>query len=760
METTQVENNRTDLSVPIEERFTLEARLAFSLSGQVFKAIDRASSGSVALWISRQPLSPDAIDRFLRRAGEICSLAGQPEAIAFGLDLMQRGWVSFRIFSGRHILEGRVDGREAERRWLGCARAIERMHRAGLACGDVCLESFLLSSDGEVRFLGGLGVLGSGVELFKAAPLAEAQELQMYLGPEQANSAECSMSTDVFALARLAARLISGKPLAQSAKDCSAGVSTPVFEVERAPAWFNSVILPLFSCPPEERYHTATDLMQALLRERTELIASSATQSKHRANGVAQEGTLVAFPMPTGRRKKGAGIAVGAAVLVGVVVGLSLFNTGGLAKLPPSVFSGTGISRQQVQALGASDDPMAHESLLRMAAAARDAGERKEVLEATLARARRLGLIRSSDLVREWIMKRGADAVTGGDAPPALKVLNPAIADSARMDILQQAYQADKDAVAQLAAALGLDLQNIEIFRPIYAQAAQELGSSPEPLEQSTAVIMVAVAPIRARYFSDLLESFEMTPADTVWLLSRLREQGEANVKPVAALGLKNGAFTGPRRVFAETLAGPTVLSTRDRIVLIACLISAPSKANAVALGASYNPDTPRALLALIWLSDDPEVRLAALDGLFAKPLGEPNLQRIAEFVKSKKPQERDRYSKLLATAGLRELLTAQEFSAGFTMLQQAPPEPDLIAALLQRAPAPVVFEVLAAAGDGLQGSVYLDLLKHPSKDVRIEALKRLRGFNDATMFALLRQMYDDERDEEVRQEYRAFLSS
>jgi hypothetical protein len=148
------------------------------------------------------------------------------------------------------------------------------------------------------------------------------------------------------------------------------------------------------------------------------------------------------------------------------------------------------------------------------------------------------------------------------------------------------------------------------------------------------------------------------------------------------------------------------------------------------------------------------------MDGLFAKPLGDPTLQRVVDFVESRKPEERDRYSRVLAAAGLSNLLTDSEFSSGFAILQQGSLEPELLSALLQRAPERLVFEVMAASGNNLQANVYLDLLKHPSKDVRLEALKRLRSFNDATMYALLRQMYEDERDEDVRQEYRAFLGS
>lgn len=761
MDTTESEGRRTDLTVPIEERFTLESRLAYSLSGQLFKAIDRSSRGSVALWISRLPLPSAGVDRFLRRAEQLFALPGQPEALAFGLDPMRHGWVAFRIFSGRHILEGRVDRREAERRWLGCVRAVERMHKMGLACGDVCLESFLLTSGGEVKFFGGLGVLFSGSELFTAAPASEAQELHMYLAPEQADSCSCSMSTDVFALSRLAYRLFSGRPLAQVAKEISGKLHPSFPELERAPAWLNTTLVPLFACSPEDRPKDATSLMQALLRERNEILTDGAGASTRAVPALEAEITPMEFRQQ--ERKSRTPFVLLAAAILGVAAGFSLLRPGGLSALLSRQVSAHPINLEEVQSLGSSDDPMSHEALLRILASTTDASARNQVTETILARARRLGFIRSSALVRGWVLKGSSVALTNGEAPVALKALNPSMTDEARVEVLRKAYQADqadKGSVAQLAAAIGLDQRKIELFRPIFVLSAEDFGRLTEIAQQSTPAIMAVAPPIRSLYFADILESSQMSAADTIWLLARLREQGEPNVRPLVAHGVANGAFNGPTRVFADALTGAEPLSTRDRIVFVACLTSGPSKAGAAALATSYHPNTPRALLALVWLSDEPEVRTAALDGLFAKPLADPALQRIADFIKSKRPEERDRYSRVFAAAGLSDLLTDKEFSDGFALLQQGAPEPELLAALLQRAPSRVVFEVIGASGSSLQANVYLDLLKHPSKDVRLEALKRLHSFNDATMYALLRQMYDDERDEDVRQEYRAFLGS
>lgn len=758
-------SRRSDLLVPIEQHFTLESRIAYSLQGQVFKAVDRNAHAGVALWISRKSLSEEETDRFLQRAERIVSVGAQPEVIAFGLDPMRQGWVSFRLLSGRRVLEGRVESLEAERRWLGCVRAVERFHKAGLACGDICQDTFILTASGDVRFFGGLGVLSSPSELLAAMPADEAEELRLYVAPEQLDQPSDLLSSDVFGLARLAYRFFCKKPLAQSVKEKSSSGAERHAAGDRVPPWFDGVILPLLVCRPEDRPQDASALLQTLLRERTE-VTVKAQASQSRGSSPAKSGSaVVKLPTRTPRARWLVPAAVSAAIVMGLVLGLGVLRPGGrgktgLARFAPSWLFGLQVSQQELQDLAASDDPMTNEVLVRMAADARDSGDRRTIIEALLGRSRRLGLPRSSELVRGWVAQGSSTALVAGDAPLALKAINPVMPESARQDVAMKAMQADSAAGAQLAAALALDLQQKELFRRVFELAAKGQGRIQDADGRSTSALMAAITPIRALYVHDLLADAALTPSDTVWLLARLGEQEEPNVKPVVAIGLQNGAFKGTQRVFAEALTSSGVLSSRERAVFVSCLVGVPTKANAIALTSSYNPDAPRALFAILWRSNDPAVREAAMDGLFAKPLGDPSLQIIAEYLKAKKPGERDRYARVFAAAGLTALLTDDEFSSGFAVLRDGSSEPELIPILLQRAPPRVVFEVLDASGNKLRAPEYLDLLKHPSKEVRLEALKRLRNFNDATMFALVRQMYEDERDGDVRREYEAFLSS
>ncbi len=759
MEEAHSETKRCDLAVPIEERFTLESRLAFSAAGQVFKAIDRSTRSSVALWISRKAFSDTEASLFLRRAGQLAGLAGQPEACSFGLDPMRHGWVLFRLLSGRRVIEGRLDLPEAERRWLGCVRAVERLHKAGIACGDVGIDSFVMMNGGDVRFFGGLGVASSPASFLSGAPKEEAEELALYLAPEQLEGQAATLSTDVLALARLAYRFFSGKPLAQSAvRPGSSGVLT-LPQLQRAPAWFPTVVMHTLACAPEERPQDASALIQALLRERTEVTEKSQVQSKARTQPeVETSSTSVLVQHPRSSRRRGSAIVVGAAVLLGALFGLvalspGAFGAGGLARIFSSLMPARALSQEELSALSSSDDPMAHEALLRMANEVRSA-ERSIVIDVLLSRSRRLGLPRAADLVRQWSMKDSSVATL------ALKAINPSLPDMSRVDLVAKVMKADLAAGAQLAAALGLDLQNKELFRQNFEVAARDQGRVVDTNGRSTAAVMAAIAPVRGLYLVDLVDESSLSKEDVIWLLARLGEQGEPNLKSVAALGLKNGTFQGPQRVFAEALTAPTLLSPRERAVFVACLAGTPSREQAVALTSSYNPSAARALFAVLWLSPDPATREAAMDGLFAKPLGDASLQAVADYIKGKNPNDRDRYSKVFAAAGLSDLLTDDEFSAGFALTREGSPEPGLISVLLQRAPSRVVFEVLESSGDKLQAPVYLDLLKHPSKEVRVEALKRLRNFNDATMYALVRQMYDDERDGDVRREYEQFLNS
>jgi len=162
-------------------------------------------------------------------------------------------------------------------------------------------------------------------------------------------------------------------------------------------------------------------------------------------------------------------------------------------------------------------------------------------------------------------------------------------------------------------------------------------------------------------------------------------------------------------------------------------------------------------LLATILLAEDTEVQRSAYEALIAKPINDPYLRAVRDSIRDR--AQRERYGQLVATIGLSNYLSDEQFAKGLEVLKSGPLDQGLITVLLQHGPARVVFEVITQLGDRLESGVFLDLLRHPSKEVRIDALQRLVGNNNIIAIKLIKQYYEEELDLDVRAQYERTLA-
>lgn len=760
---------RRDLSGRVGNTYALESRLSASLCAQVFKAADKKGRSSVALWVSRHPLNEAAAQQFLRRAEQLAGAGLEPEVLSYGVDSDGVALIEFAIRSGRHILDGRLEGGEAERRWLRCVQAIQKFHDQGLWCGDVCLESFMLSKEGDVWFMGGLGLLASPFEPGSFPDDPEIGEMQAYLSPEQRAGRGETAQSDVFSLALVGVRLMTGEPLVAQA---AGGVLNTL---PGQPGWFCDLVATAAAEDPAQRPLDASALLRAVIRKRSELGASGdgKTAAREQFGRIARDsgGRIDTDPLVAGSRWKRT--ALGAVLLVMIALGAGFLvlappaSEGRIVdRYAPLVFSDLAPApadpfNQKVQQLSMSDDPLAHESLVRLLREAKNDTESAAVIQGVLLRARRLGFVRSSDLIRSWYRSGEASVLTGGASPVALKLINPALPAAARPEALQRAYDgAAKRDTVQLAAALALDQPPRDQFRSVFVQASKEVARVPDAEGHSTSAIMLTIPEVRALYGSDVIGIAPgVDPKDVQWLLIKVGEQGDPQVRAIASLGLRDGLFQGAQRVWAESLASGVGLSQRERAALVALFRGAPTIASVRSLVASYNPETARTLLAVLLASHEPAVQQAALDGLLNKPIADPYLQSVLDYVRATPVAEHAKYGALLAAVGLSANLSDEDFARGFALLKARPVDDDFVSVLLHKAPPRVVSEVLREVGPELQAGVYLDLLRNPSKEVRLEALKRLDGINDIAALAVMRQYSEDETDEDVRRMYSKVLA-
>jgi len=776
LETTGGETKRQDIQSPIREGFALDSRIAASLSGQTFKAVERRGRQSVALWISRWPLAEPYLGQFLRRAVELSASASQPSLLSFGLDAEGFGWATFRLVACRNLLDGKLEGAELERRCLGCIRAIAALHRAGMRCGDVSLDSFFMTTGGEARFLGGFGLLAPPDEVEALASDRELAELQAYLSPEQrANRGETAQG-DVYSLAVLAYRLFLGRSITESFPTFGKASDLALPPIPGAPEWMKKVVDPILVGSVHHRPKDAEDMMNWIVQSRIEAAELGATEGRGDARKAQlasrQASSAGAVPvgpksLPKGRRRPALVALVAATAVLGGFWGT--YGTGKTAlggsvgpdgATPGAVLEVQGTLQQKVETLSRSDDPMAHETMMRLLKDGSAAEEKKLIVGGMLGRARRLGLIRSSDLVRGWFASGEHPALIGGLQPPALKAINPSMSAGARAELLKRSYELDHAPIAQLASALALDAVGFEPFRDLFLSAAKDVGGITDAGEHETKAAVISVPSVRALYLGDLLQAPPpLSVPDTAWLVRLLGTQGDAQVRHIAALGLENGTYIGPQRVFAEVLSGGVSLSSRERWALVSALGGSISQDTVSSLVASYYPEASKALLATMFLSNSPQVRLAAFDGLATKPIADPYVRGIMQFVRTSRSADRANYLPLVVSIGLQPYLAEPEFGRGFEGLAEgAQPkiaDAEFISVLLRNAPPRVVSEVLRIRGSSLDEGMLLDLLSSPYKEVRIEALNRLSGTNDATAVTYLRQRYQSETDPEVRQKFK-----
>ena len=760
---------RMDLSAPLDQYLSCESRISATFSAQAFKAVEKKSRNSVGLWISRAPLSVEEELRFVTHAAEFLDRVSSFNSASYGLDTNRHGFIVFSLPTGRHISEGAPEGSELERRYLGCIRAIEVMHNRGLCCGDISLESFLLGREGEVLFIAGLGLLSDPEELLKQGR-DELLELRAYQAPEQRVGGQEGAKVDVYALAALGYRLFSGAPLIQAGLGIQPGNEQEIVQILGAPAWINLLIPSILNSPLDSRPGSASELMKAIVKAREISLKSAqkagwaSRDTKNARFTIGGARVLDGAPRAVPRRAidRVALFAIGCLSIV-ALLGFGFSKVSEYAGLNKSNGSLRGIQSvsdlppaftEKIGASVLSDDPFAHETLIKALKEAEDDSQRSAITHGILSRSRRLGLLRSTDLMRNWLQESRIRA----DNLLFIKLLNPALPGKTRLELLRNAYAEERQETVQLAAALGLDLGEPEALREIFMMAAKELAGFMDHEQHGVLAILIAMPQVRTLYLADILElKDQISSVDILWVLDKFVQQHESELRTIAALTIAKGAVSGPQVVFVEVLRNGVGLSQRERSALVSAAQGKISRATVSTLAVSYTAEAPKALLATIILADDSEVQRSAYEALTAKPINDPYLRAVRDSIRDR--AQRERYGQLVATIGLSNYLSDEQFTKGLEVLKSGPLDQGLITVLLQHGPARVVFEVITQLGDRLESGVFLDLLRHPSKEVRIEALQRLVGNNNIIAIKLIKQYYEEELDLDVRAQYERTLA-
>lgn len=797
----------------IDQLFEVFNHRASTRTSDGYRAVEKASGHPVVLWRLRYPMliQSGAVGRYLRRIEKISKFIIPTAPIRhYGVDPDGIAYLATEWVDGKSIFQCAGNVNEAQRLFLSVTRTLVPFHEAGLVLGDICEATFLMRDGGEV-FVQGL--MGSYESEAKHTALLPSLETLHYVAPEQRSGSGLSLASDVYALGAFGYRLFTGrhvygdKPPPAGNLDAQLMAPSPTSVRKELPPWVDSMIGKALESQVENRYTSAVsfynDLQQAISQgdvpyggggrwsNRTLIVTpQTAKRLRESSFGTSQAETIPEPPRRSARNKEGRNVAPslvvgGILLLIALGAGAFLisdnigFEHGSLESemalhenaAPPElrqpmrdVIDADLPMTERTKALekiALSDDPVAYAVLVSLVKRS-PTGELKQISQKMLIeRMKRQGFPRSAVIIDRWfesLAKIGHDASQAPSYSFLLNACSPQLPLNRRRTALNQAYGKEPIVALQLSAALTLDEKDQQDFLPILRQL---LGAhlDRDDLEGKNVWTLMLTSSL----FADLLvgDIAEIVPQleneDIAWLLLQLAESNSPHIYLVGEEILKRNVVPPFQAVFLRTLLDADRPSTPlwVKTAIVHGIRGDLSESDVVSFGRWMSVEAEKVLLAACAIAPNEDVGLAAFDTLAAKVLNDHTVRDLFELIKRKHWEKRTQIVKAVGILGNHSISSPEQIQYAFdAVIPFIGPEG--------------IFSLAKKSGDERLAAISLErfaqlassehlvpLLSHPSKRVRMAAIRALQGNNELAVLQSILRAYQKEEDEEVKELYR-----
>ena len=789
-------NQRLHTEGAVADYFTIENHSLSTRSADAYKAIDRSRNVPILLWVLKHPLAlnSEAVRRFLSRVYSISSINPPiSQVTSYGVD---SGGTAFSVFpklDGYSIESGNIGVAEAERRFTAAARLIATLHSNGVVCGDLCSSSFWVNRSGDVQFI---GVMGSFDVEAAATAVAPPNDVIPYIAPEQRAGGGITKGCDVFALGVLGYYLLTkiypyGSGTAALVGDYNISSIKPVNGlIAKPPVWSSEVLMRMLSPSPDDRYGNAGEVLEAISESRKR--AYSDSQKPVKISTAASlvdkpEHALTVQPDLNTQRSGGAktGLrAIGITILLGMlaaVIVLSkdvLFPKHEIASMEDdviyektsevandqlkeaiNVISEAQVSlaekAEQLEKIVISDDPIAHAILVKQAKEASGNELRKLAERAVLERARRLGLMRSAAQVNQWL--RG---VRGNSLPkayePVLKSLDTTLPIEARNSFLRQGYAAEPALFLRLAVALAIDLKRLDDYQPVIAQLVGDSLGLEDANSHSSLALVLSSPELSLIFGEDIVQRRNEIPdEDVLWLLRKLAERNDANVRAIASLAVDRGMLSPLRQYFIGLIRDRSNLPPDIVRALIRAAGGVVELEDISSIGRWFDLDAEKIMLAICASIDDKGMLTQTFDRLAAKSLNTKPASSIIPWIRRNQWSKRGDLANAVGVLGHASLFEDKELEGALVPFEPYMRNSELAEILATSGDARITKIVVDNYSEMIGLGGLLSLLKNPDKEVKIAAINNLKGYNDLGALKLIVDAYERERDPEIKQLFR-----
>jgi hypothetical protein len=624
-----------------------------------------------------------------------------------------------------------------------------------------------------------------------------------FLAPEQ-RAGGLELASDIFALGALGYYLMTrqypyGEGMELMASNFDINSVRKISDVIPVPpVWANEVILKCIDPDPAARYQNAGAVISAIKEIRARVFSEETSPVSRTPKGIGVPAApdinqgVQSFSPPmlhksqqqpeeeVGRKKRSVlpfilafGVVVGAAIGVMFMGGAEEPQTNRLreelaqhqgavtdqglkdAMNVISVDNATlGAKKTNLDNIVNSDDPLAHDILVKSAREAESDQFRALSEKAIINRARRLGLLRSAEQVRQWLrtIPRG---LLPADYEPILKCLDKSLPREARFSALRQAYASNPRVATRIAVAIALDMNELEESQPLIAQLVGDSLGVDDARKYSSLSLVLAHHDLALVFGEDVIQKRDQIPdGDILWLLKRLAERNDINVRAVASMAVDRGLLPPVRATFLSVIRDRGDLSSEVLDSLIRAAAGVLTDKDIAHFGRWYDMEVEKVLLAICADYQDEKVLKEAFDTLAARTVSAEPASSMIEWIRANYWESRAEFASVVGILSFLDIATDQDLERVFNLFDRYVRDSDLIEILLDTDDPKILKLVIKRYDDQLGLGTLLDLLDTPDKAVRISVVKSLKKYNDLGVLKMILDRYDQEQDPEVRKVY------
>ena len=410
---------------------------------------------------------------------------------------------------------------------------------------------------------------------------------------------------------------------------------------------------------------------------------------------------------------------------------------------------------KQLDSLVSSNDPVAHDVLVRAVMSASTPELKTLIEKALLNRAKRLGAVLAAEEAQRVLAEKGS-AIDPKLYEAIFRSLDGTAPTNARVGLLEKLYSIDARAGLGLSAAVALDEQEVDSYRPLIAAMVEREGDIDAVKGRSTLALMLVSKSVSQKFSEEVIRRrSEIPDADVLWTLRHLAKRGDINVRAMANIAIERGIVSKVRALFLNFLRDRGDLPQGVSAALVSAVIGEIGETELKAFGQWYDIAAEEVLFAIAVEMKDKSLNESLFDTIAGKSVNQEPVASIMAWIRRNHYEDRGRFVPLLGVLANADLVNPDRLKREFSVFDKYAKGSDLVRRLMDSNSSAIIQICLERYSDLVSIGDLLNLLGNESKGVRITAVKQLEGYNDVGGLKIIIDAYKREKDPEVKAAYK-----